>query len=58
MPPGGTEASSVAGHVIAVNEAEIELGLRAELQHGRRCEIGVTDRAISSAIASAPLKRL
>jgi len=41
MAPGGGEASSVAGHVAAVNEAEIELGFRAQLQPGERCEIGV-----------------
>jgi hypothetical protein len=29
MAPGGGEASSVAGHVVAVNEAEIELPLCA-----------------------------
>ena len=26
MAPGGGKASGVAGHVVAVNEAEIELG--------------------------------
>ena len=41
MAPGGGEASGVAGHVVAVNEAEIELGFRAQLQPGERCEIGV-----------------
>ena len=41
MTPGGGETSRVAGHVIAVNEAEIELGFRAQLQPGERCEIGV-----------------
>ena len=41
MAPGGGEASSVAGHVVAVNEAEIELGFWAQLQPGERCEIGV-----------------
>jgi hypothetical protein len=29
MAPGGGEASGVPGHVIAVNEAEIQLGFRA-----------------------------
>src|SRR6185312_3034902 len=37
----GGEASSVAGHVVTVHEAEIELGLRAQLQPGKRCEKGV-----------------
>ena len=41
LAPGGREASSVASHVVAVNEAEIELGFRAQLQPGERCEIGV-----------------
>ena len=35
------EASGVAGHVVAVNEAKIELGFRAQLQPGERCKIGV-----------------
>ena len=34
MALGESEASCVAGHVIAVNEAEIELGFRAQLQPG------------------------
>jgi hypothetical protein len=41
MAPGGGEASSIAGHIIAVNEAEIEFGLRAQLQPGEWCEIGI-----------------
>ena len=41
MAPGGGEASSVAGHVIAVNKGEIELGFWAQLQPGERCEIGL-----------------
>src|SRR5215470_11080467 len=41
MASGGGEASSVAVHVVAMNEAEIELGFRAQLQPGERREIGV-----------------
>src|SRR5690349_3318059 len=41
MAPGGGEASGVSGHVVAVNEAEIEFGFRAQFQPGERCEIGV-----------------
>src|SRR6185437_16821469 len=41
MAPGGGEASSIAGHVFAVHEAEIELGLGAQLQPGEWCEIGI-----------------
>src|SRR5215469_7190954 len=35
MAPGGGKASGVAGHVVTVNEAEIELGFRAQLPFGR-----------------------
>ena len=49
MAPGGGEASSVAGHVVAVNEAEIELGFRAQLQPDERCEI----RTISTMIPAS-----
>jgi hypothetical protein len=39
MTPGGGETSGVAGHVIAMNEAEIELGFRVQPQPGeRRCK--------------------
>jgi len=41
MALGDGEANGVAGHVVAVNEAEVELGFRAQLQPGERCEIGV-----------------
>src|ERR1700739_457532 len=41
MALGGGEASGVPGGVIAVNEPEIELRFRAQLQPGERCEIGV-----------------
>jgi hypothetical protein len=34
MAPGSGETSSVAGHVVAVNEAEIELGFRTQLEPG------------------------
>src|SRR5271157_6272760 len=38
MASGGGEASSVARHVVAVNEAEIELGFWAQLQPIERRE--------------------
>ena len=38
VAPGGGEASSVAGHVVAVNETEIKFGFRAQIQPGERCE--------------------
>src|ERR1700730_13590267 len=41
IAPGGGEASGVASHVVAVNEAEIELGFLAQLQSDEGCEIGV-----------------
>jgi hypothetical protein len=41
MAPGGGEASRVAGHVIAVHEAEIELGFRPQFQLDEWCEIGI-----------------
>ena len=39
MAPGGSEASSVAIHIVAMNEAEIELGFRVQLQSAKWCEI-------------------
>jgi hypothetical protein len=41
MALGGGEASSVAGHVVAVNEAEIELGFPGATSARRAVEIGV-----------------
>ena len=41
MAPGGGEASSVAGHVVAVNEAEIELGFGVQPKIFERGEVGV-----------------
>jgi len=46
MAPGGGEASRVAGHVIAVHEAEIELGFRPQLQFDEGCEIGIVACAV------------
>src|SRR5215510_7111346 len=41
IAPGGGEASRVAGYVLAVHEAEIELGVRPQLQRVEGCEIGI-----------------
>ena len=41
MTPGGGEASSVASHIVAVNEAEIELGFRVQLQSAKWCKKGI-----------------
>ena len=37
---GGGEALGVAFRIVVVDQAEIELGLRSELQLLERCEIG------------------
>jgi hypothetical protein len=37
MVPGGGEASGVTGHVVTVNETEIKLGFRGQIQPGERC---------------------
>ena len=41
MPPGSREARRIAGGIVMVDEAEIELGLGPQLQLGERREIGV-----------------
>ena len=38
VAPGGGEASSVAGHVVEVNETGIKFGFRAQIQPGKRAK--------------------
>ena len=48
MAPGGAKASSVAIHIVAVNEAEIELGFRVQLQSAKWCEIVIVGARFST----------